>query len=522
MPTVFKPHIAITDIEEAKLNLNKTIYSLKNGTSFKPFGLPNYKYTNQFIKNSSIYINGIETNSPNKSYSIMNLRNNIDIVIKPADKNIGTTVINKEVYIDLCLNHLEDKNTYTKLVNNPLVACRSKIVAMLNMLLANKFIDLKTFNILIPKEPRLGLFYGLLKLHKEKLGLRPIVSQIGHPTRPINIFLHNILEIITREAYTAIKNSYELVKGLKEIKYNSNLVLISADITSLYTSIPTKWGISNLLNIYNKYKNKIGLDSLALNILVHNVLTQNVFEFNDNFYLQKEGTAMGSNLAPTYAGCVLRNIEENWLLNSIFSKNLTLFKRYIDDIFIIFNNENNNLNEFLSEFNNVYKPLELTVVSSKNLIDFLDLTIMLNHSDGIIETKLFKKKIGQKEPIPFDSCHPKHILLNTLSGEALRADRLNSNKIESDLNKIILFKNALNKGYPFRKTKRAIYKSLYSKEKELNIRKSEIKLTYQGIQTDHIKRYLQKTWSSKYTDNRLRVGMKLNKNLKRLLTHPKI
>ena len=105
---------------------------------------------------------------------------------------------------------------------------------------------------------------------------------------------------------------------------------------------------------------------------------------------------MGSNFAPTYAGCVLRSIEENWLLTSSFSNNLKLFKRYIDDIFIIYNNENNNLPEFISEFNNVYKPLELTVLSSHDRIDFLDVTVVLNHNLNKIETKLFKKRDRSK------------------------------------------------------------------------------------------------------------------------------
>ena len=118
-PTDFKPHISIKEIEEAKLNLNETIYSLKNGTFFKPLGLPNYKYTNRFIKNSSIYINGIETNSPNKSYSIMNLRNNKDIVIKlgPGFSNIKE--INGKIFAETAalkskVSEFALKNSYSK------------------------------------------------------------------------------------------------------------------------------------------------------------------------------------------------------------------------------------------------------------------------------------------------------------------------------------------------------------------------------------------------------------------------
>jgi len=201
---------------------------------------------------------------------------------------------------------------------------------------------------MIPKEPRIGLFYGLPKLHKKVFSIRPIVSQINHPTRQINKFLHEQLQEINTKAYTALPNSYKLTEILSQIEYDSNIVMISFDIVNLYTNIPTKFGINNILEIYQgKEKN---IDSFSLNILLHNVLSQNIFEFNRKYYTQIQGTAMGSCLAPTYAGCVLRNLEEKWLKTTTIKKYIILFKRYVDDILILYNNKDKNIEEFIKEF----------------------------------------------------------------------------------------------------------------------------------------------------------------------------
>lgn len=519
----YKHDIHIEEIEESKDQLNKTIYSYSH--HLKPYTTPSYKFTNEFIEKSSEYSKKLKNmNLCPSSNTIEQLKNRTDIVIKPADKNVGITLIDKDIYIEICAEHLNDPNTYKKLEKDPLETSCKKVKAMLNMLYDNKLIDLITLNKLMPRNTRLGLFYGLLKLHKEKLGLRPIVSQINHPTRLINIYLHNKLEILTKEAFTAIPNSYELTKLLKQVKYNPKLVLITADITSLYTNIPTKWGIKNLLEIYNKYKYKIDLDPIALNIMLYNVLTLNVFEFNNNYFIQQKGTAMGSNLAPTYAGTVLRNLEENWLKRTKYT--LELFKRYIDDLFIIYDNTNNSLDEFIDELKTVYDPLELTVNTSADEIVFLDLVIVLDHTSKNLQTKLYKKEIGHSEPLPYSTNHPKHILLNTLSSESLRTTRLTSCPTLNRVNQIKLLQSALKKGYPYTKAHKAIFKKFnkeYSDKKvERSYNRSDLMLTFQGDETNKLKSYLQNTWAEKFPTQKLNISIKLKKNLKRLLTHPKI
>lgn len=67
----------------------------------------------------------------------------------------------------------------------------------------------------------------------------------------------------------------------------------------------------------------------------------NDFHFNSRYYIKKLGTAMGTNVAPTYVTLVLENLEETLLPKMpIFSNYLRKnWRRFLDDCFSIWNNQ---------------------------------------------------------------------------------------------------------------------------------------------------------------------------------------
>ena len=71
----------------------------------------------------------------------------------------------------------------------------------------------------------------------------------------------------------------------------------------------------------------------VLGELIQVVLTNNVFEFDDKHYLQKQGTAMGTKMAPAYANMFMGSLEQK--LNALGRGKILLWKRFIDDVFII-------------------------------------------------------------------------------------------------------------------------------------------------------------------------------------------
>jgi hypothetical protein len=87
------------------------------------------------------------------------------------------------------------------------------------------------------------------------------------------------------------------------------------------------------------------------------ILTKNNFRFMDKNYLQQQGTAMGTRMAPSYANIVMGRLEEKFL-NSQTQKP-SMWIRFIDDIFMIWPHGQTALTKFINNLNNC-SPLKFT------------------------------------------------------------------------------------------------------------------------------------------------------------------
>ena len=84
------------------------------------------------------------------------------------------------------------------------------------------------------------------------------------------------------------------------------------DVVSLYTSIPHELGLTAIEywitnftdSLARPFSKKFILESIAI------VLKENTFHFDKKRYRQIQGTAMGTNMAPTYATLVLGFLEK--------------------------------------------------------------------------------------------------------------------------------------------------------------------------------------------------------------------
>ena len=68
-------------------------------------------------------------------------------------------------------------------------------------------------------------------------------------------------------------------------------------------------------------------------ILIDLILKHSTFTFCGKYYLQTNGTAMGTKMAPAYAIIFMESVENSFL--SSFPLKSTVYYRYIDDIFMI-------------------------------------------------------------------------------------------------------------------------------------------------------------------------------------------
>ena len=88
--------------------------------------------------------------------------------------------------------------------------------------------------------------------------------------------------------------------------------MVTVDVKSLYTNIPNEEGIQAY---YESWREQEMGDpqhppAEVLRHLLELVLKLNTFEFNNRYYLQKFGTAMGSKLAPAYANTFMGKLEK--------------------------------------------------------------------------------------------------------------------------------------------------------------------------------------------------------------------
>ena len=89
-------------------------------------------------------------------------------------------------------------------------------------------------------------FYGLIKLHKNTIALRPIVSTINSPVSKISGILCFVLQQSCPLPKSNVLNSIELKNELKNLFIPDNFFILSLDVTSLFTNITEKLVINSL------------------------------------------------------------------------------------------------------------------------------------------------------------------------------------------------------------------------------------------------------------------------------------
>ena len=100
------------------------------------------------------------------------------------------------------------------------------------------------------------------------------------------------------------------------------------------------------------------------------------FIFDGTLYKQIDGVAMGSPVGPTLANAFLVYQEKNWLEHCLVEYRPLYYRRYIDDIFLLFNSAEH-LKRFYSYLNSRHLNISLTMENEKDSkISFLDVNII--------------------------------------------------------------------------------------------------------------------------------------------------
>ena len=161
--------------------------------------------------------------TPDEQKALKRLKTDENIVILPADKGRVTVVMDKTDYNDKMDSLVNDKQTYEALQRDPTPALQRKLNNKLLTLKKTDKIDFGRYNRLrcsVPQPPKL---YGLPKLHKPNIPMRPIVSFCGSPTYQLSKYLTNVLKPLADESrhnsnYSLLRTS---LAPLRQYRYRT-------------------------------------------------------------------------------------------------------------------------------------------------------------------------------------------------------------------------------------------------------------------------------------------------------------
>ena len=179
--------------------------------------------------------------------------------------------------------------------------------------------------------------------------------------------------------------------------------------------------------------------------LVEICLNTTYFSYNDRFYKQQHGCAMGSPVSPIVVNLCMEDFEQK-ALKEYTGVTPRLWLRYVDDTFVVLNK--NEQDRFFQHINDLDTNIKFTQEEcNDNKLAFLDCLIKVD-SDGKLNSTVYRKPTHTDQYLQFGSHHPLVHKLGVIHTLQYRADTIVSDTAEVEKGKGHI-KGALKKcGYP--------------------------------------------------------------------------
>ncbi|CAJ0929357.1 unnamed protein product [Ranitomeya imitator] len=339
--------------------------------------------------------------SPAEKLALEQLSADKTLMVKAADKGGAIVIMDRTDYLEEAYKQLNDPDVYKVTSHNPLNSIAQKIRTLLEFHEQEGTIDNRLRTFLVKTDPITPIFYLLPKIHKQlfKPPGRPIVALTDSILSPPAIVLEKILTPLVKATSSFIldtNNFLELIMSLGTIPSSS--FLVTWDVSSLYTSITHEKGILAVDRLLSEAGTHIKLRRFCTDLL-NLVLRENYFMFEDTFYIQQQGTAMGSHVAPPYDIAYMSSFEKDFVyIHPLFQAHSRIWRRYIDDIFCIWDGPIDSLILFDKHLNNVWPELKFSLRYNLDRISFLDTLVCKRMVVGYLLT------YSRNPPIETVSC----------------------------------------------------------------------------------------------------------------------
>lgn len=488
---VEKP-IRQNEIEDIAINMAASLIKNRENDTNKTICA---KILGQEIEKNRNKINYSE-NKTIKSLKSKIKENNLTVV--KSDKGNSIVILDQKIYKEKTETFLKTQNFNQ--IKNP-VNKYNKLVR--DKIKNSKILNEKTKMSLIEKNPKCPRLYSLPKIHKseklDEIPIRPVVSYSGACVTKLAKSLNKIFKEKTNfQPDHSILNSLDLINKIKNIDIPNNAKLISLDIISLFTNVPPSETKDLVDQIIYTCPNLNIKEKTDLSDLMELCLNHNFFQYNDKFYEQKNGLAIGNPLSPLFAEIFLKHFEKQFLnIKCEFSQYIKYYYRYVDDVIVLWTGTERILNKFIKHINSLHEKIKFTVEKEKEkTLNYLDLKIKIEENKHTFE--IYRKDTSTDTVIHNMACRP---MSHKLAAFHSMIHRLNSIPLKKEhfLTELEIIKEiAINNGYESNlidqilkgKIQKSNLNLIYSQNSQINDLPKLI-LPYYGKMSEKIKHKLK-------------------------------
>ena len=329
----------------------------------------------------------------------------------PFDKGIGICVMKKEEYSKklntiLQLPQFEKVSITRKNGMNPILKEEQRIIELLKGMKSRGEIDDALYKKLKPMGSQPPRLYGLAKVHKNNIPMRPVLSMPGSVYHKIAEQVAEWLETVPECKINS--STKEVCDKISKVKLENDEELVSFDVSSLYTNVPLIESIETCADLlFRDNMKKIPVKKSVFIELAKIASCDVVMSTHDGYYKQIDGLAMGSPPAPHLANGWMSKFDRQ------IQGNAKLFTRYMDDI--LRDIKGDEIDNKLAEINNLHPNLTFTIEKENDgKLPFLDMQLM--NQAGVLSSTWYSKPTDTGLILNYHSLAPKRYKRSVVSG----------------------------------------------------------------------------------------------------------
>ena len=258
-------------------------------------------------------------------------------------------------------------------------------------------IDKELFNELKPVGSQPPRLYGLAKVRKDDVPLRPVLSMPGSPYHKIGQKIADWLSVLPESKINS--STKQVADQMNSTILQDDEVIVSFDVSSLYTNVPVNEAIhkaADLLFESNATPPRVTKETFITLAKLSSLDV--IMSTHAGYYRQVNGLAMGSPPAPHFANVWLSSYDP------IIKDEAPLYERYMDDVLRYI--KALDVGHKLTEINGLHPNLKFTIEhEQEGILAFLDLCI--THSDNSLQSSWYTKSTDTGLTMNFHAVAPR-------------------------------------------------------------------------------------------------------------------